>query len=312
LLAIVPSHWGRILANRETSKSREVFGDVQKSISAVTDRTDKASKAGSFVGRSAGYAITAGATGVAGVVPLFFGSLDNTIDNMESQGYDIHTSEAMLRGFGTAAVEVGSEYLFNVLEGFGSIGSAVMARSSVGSTVLSKVTGVFGSTTAKATSAFNKFIASTPNPTMSKYLLFLAKKGNEEGLEELASYIGSGIIQLWTTDQDAKISDVLNAKDALTNYSLGAVMGFAISGITNVPSFSDVMPSRSLHKSAMITSFYRCSSQDVVVVPSSVASVVLTLYVVVAGSTIKSFNAACIISKLFNSLASNAAESVLV
>lgn len=234
--------WSRFIDKRKETKIDETLAPAISTIRQGMVQDSKAAQAGSFVGGAGAYATLAGASGLVGVAPLFLSSLDNSISTIEAEGKDIKTLDAMARAFGTAAVEVGTEYLFNVLGGMGSKGAAIAARSTIGRSALSRVTGLYDNMAIKASSMFGKFVAATPNPTLTKYVSFLFAKGNEEGFEELASYIGSGMIQLWTTDKDKKPSEVMNAKDAATNYLLGGVMGFAISAVNNVDGLLAAMP----------------------------------------------------------------------
>lgn len=234
--------WARFIDKRKETKIDSTLAPVISTIRQGKVQDSKAAQAGAFVGGAASYAILAGVSGLAGVAPLFLSSLDNSISTIEAEGKDITSLDAMARAFGTAAVEVGTEYMFNVLGGMGSKGAAIAARSTIGKSVVSKVTGLYDNMAVKASSMFGKFVAATPNPTLTKYVAFLLQKGNEEGFEELASYIGSGMIQLWTTDKDKKPSDVMNAKDAATSYLLGGVMGFAISAVNNVDGLLAAMP----------------------------------------------------------------------
>lgn len=234
--------WSRFIDKRKETKIDATLAPAISTVRQGMVQESKAAQAGSFVGGAGAYATLAGASGLVGVAPLFLSSLDNSISTIEAEGKDIKTLDAMARAFGTAAVEVGTEYLFNVLGGMGSKGAAIAARSTIGRSALSRVTGLYDNMAIKASSMFGKFVASTPNPTLTKYVSFLLAKGNEEGFEELASYIGSGMIQLWTTDKDKKPSEVMNAKDAATNYLLGGVMGFAISAVKNVDGLLAAMP----------------------------------------------------------------------
>ena len=234
--------WSRFIDKRNESKITATLAPAISTIQQGRVQDSKAAQAGAFIGGAASYAMLAGASGLAGVAPLFLSSLDNSLTTIEAEGKDVREINSMLRAFGTAAVEVGTEYMFNVLGGMGSKGAAIAARSTIGRSALSRVTGLYDNMAVKASSMFGKFVASTPNPTLTKYVAFLLAKGNEEGFEELASYIGSGFIQLWTTDKDKKPSDVMNAKDAATNYLLGGVMGFAISAVNNVDGLLASMP----------------------------------------------------------------------
>ncbi|NCD10712.1 MAG: hypothetical protein EOL98_15125, partial [Negativicutes bacterium] len=234
--------WNDYLVRRKETVAYKALNPVQQEIQSTVDWSSKAQTYGFTFGSAIGQSTFAGVTGGLGVAPLLADSMDRTITEMENAGYDVTTTDAMVRVMGTAAINVGTEYMFNVLDGFGSVASAQMTRSVVGRSVLSKVTGLWDNIAMRSTASFNKFIASTPNPTLARFVAYLAQKGNEEGMEELASYIGTGILQQWTTDKDKKFSEIVNVKDATTNYILGGVMGFAVSGIAGVPGLKNQFP----------------------------------------------------------------------
>jgi hypothetical protein len=156
---------------------------------------------------------------VVGIPIMFNNAYQNTAEQFKAQGRDINDPTVKANMLGTSVVEVATEYMFNFAAGMkGAAGalSAMGAKTGVAKPLIAGTKGFF--------EQFFKQEGKMIKPTIGAFLVHIAKQGAEEGVEEVFSEIGGGLVALATTDKGRKIITLGNTVDPVTGEDTSGAM----------------------------------------------------------------------------------------
>lgn len=128
-----------------------------------------------------------------GIPIMFNSSLNGNLEQYKEQGLDVFDQKVVARAYGSAAIDSATEYMFNAWKGFKTMGGALKGTSGVKESLTTGVKGFMEG-------FFKESAEKVVKPTLKNYALFLIKQGTEEGLEEVVSGLGAGLMSEITTN----------------------------------------------------------------------------------------------------------------
>lgn len=229
----IVNNFNDFVEDREATASYKAFNSYANKVLGTIPET-KSAEYGQMAGAGITQSVVAGLAGEVAVPLLFLNSLDSTIQQMRSEGIDLRTGRATARAVATAGIEVGTEYMFNALDGIKGASSARLSKVGWGTKLLGKletVNGVPKNVANKFAKEMNDFLSKEFSPTIAKGISYMTRHGNEEGIEELASQLGSNVIRFWTTNPEMTAKDVFNPGQLAYSYGAGFILGSVISAV---------------------------------------------------------------------------------
>lgn len=140
-----------------------------------------------------------------------------------------------IRAIGSGALEVATERTFDLFAGIGGASRALQNAGADGLNAAVKTAG------RSIVEAFTKESAEKLfAPTLGNLLIFLAKKGAEEGTEEIVSELGNGLIAKLTTNPNDKLfGELITLRGTALAFASGAIMGGVGSFANTVGQFAN-------------------------------------------------------------------------
>ena len=189
---------GRAALDTGETASNKVLKPIEDKIKKWADVEDEAyfTKIVSGAVQSMPQTLLTKTSPFIGVPLIFNNAFQNSMEQYAEEGLDINDEKVRTRGIASAMVETGSEYIFGAFKGLNTGFQA--AKGAAGA-------GVKGALMQGGKGFLDGFLEKSAKevikPTWFEFVKHIAIEGAKEGLEEVFSEIGQGIVAILTTEK---------------------------------------------------------------------------------------------------------------